>query len=192
MIAPEILAFAAVAIGLYATGIYIVSIIKGETKPHLFSWFIWGLLTAIAWAAQIHQNAGAGAWVTLTAALMCFVITVLCFRYGEKTITRSDWITFIAALCAIPLWFLTKDPLWSVILVTVIDMLGFYPTFRKSWLKPGEETLWTYGLSVVKFGLGMMALETFNVTTALYPFSLVVTNAAFVIFVIARRKIVYA
>lgn len=189
---PEILAVASVIIGFYATWIYIASILKGKTKPHLFSWLIWGLLTIIAWAAQVHENAGAGAWVTLAAAIMCFVTVGLCFRYGEKTITRSDWATFIAALAAIPLWYVTKDPLWSVILITIIDMLGFYPTFRKSWMKPGEEALWTYGLSMVKFGLGMMALETFNVTTALYPFSLVVTNAAFMIFVLTRRKVVYA
>lgn len=189
---PEILALISIAIGFYATGIYIASILRGYTRPHLFSWLIWGLLTMIAWAAQFHENAGPGAWVTLVAALMCFAVTVLCFRYGEKTITRSDWIMFVTALCAIPLWYITANPLWSVILVTVIDMLGFYPTFRKSWMKPGEEALWTYGLSVVKFGLGMMALETFNMTTALYPFSLVVTNAAFVIFIMVRRKAVYA
>lgn len=189
---PEILAVISIVVGAYATGLYLISILQGKTKPHLFSWLIWGLLTLIAWAAQYHEGGGAGAWVTMAAAVMCFITAALCVPYGEKTITRSDWATFIIALAAIPLWYVTSNPLWSVILITVIDMLGFYPTFRKSWAKPGEEALWAYSLSMVKFGLGIMALETFNVTTVLYPLSLVVANAVFVIFVMSRRKVVYA
>jgi len=48
----------------------------------------------------------------------------------------ADWYFFLAALAAIPLWLLTRTPLYSVVVVTVIDALAYVPTFRKSWHRP--------------------------------------------------------
>lgn len=192
IISHDIYAFASIAIGFYGASLYIVDILKGRTKPHIFSWFIWGSLTIIAAAGQYTKGAGIGALPTLVAALACFTITVLSLRYGEKTITRSDKVTFAAALCAIPLWYITADPLWSVLLVTAIDLTGFYPTFRKSWFKPQEETVKVFGLSILNFGLLLFAIETLNLTTVIYPLSLVITNAAFVTFVLMRRRMILA
>lgn len=58
------------------------------------------------------------------------LITVASFKYGEKTLTRSDWISFVAALLVIPLWALTKNAALAAILISVIDGLGYYPTYR--------------------------------------------------------------
>ncbi|MGE0252729.1 MAG: hypothetical protein AB7G80_03240 [Dongiaceae bacterium] len=184
----ELLSLIGIAIAIYAYVPYFRGIWRGETKPHVFSWFLWGVLTGIGWAAQYAENAGPGAWITGFTSLMCLIVAVIAFRQGEKNITTSDWVSFIAALCSIPLWYITKDPLWAVILITVIDALAFYPTFRKSWHKPEQEVTLTYTLSGVKFALALPALENFTLTTALYPASLVVMNFGFVAMVLARRK----
>jgi len=184
----EILGVLAIVVGFIAYIPYLWLLIKRQIKPHIFSWFIWGLLTAIAFAAQIEDGAGPGAWVTGFTAMVSFIIVALSFKYGEKDITKSDCYSFVGALAAIPLWYITKDPLWAVILVTIIDALAFYPTFRKSYYKPNEETMITYTLSGIKFIIALMALERFTVTTALYPLSLVIMNGAFVIMLLWRRR----
>lgn len=33
---------------------YIRDTIKGKTKPHVYTWFVWGLVTAIAYALQLR------------------------------------------------------------------------------------------------------------------------------------------
>ena len=167
---------------------YIRDIVSGKTKPHAFSWLVWGLLTGIAFFGQLSDGGGVGIWVTGITAVVCFLIVALSFSYGEKNITRSDWWCLILSLSAIPLWLATSTPLWSVILITLIDAVAFIPTVRKSISKPHEETLITYVLSVLKFVLGIIALENYSMITTLYPASLVFINGSFVVMVILCRR----
>lgn len=166
---------------------YFHTIYKGRTKPHAFSWFIWGALTGIAYFAQISAGAGAGAWVSGFTSILCFVVVIIALFRGEKNITKSDWATFITALAAIPLWLITSEPLYAILIVTVIDALGFWPTFRKSWDKPHEEPAALYALAALKFYLSIMAIQEMNIITSLYPASLVFLNMAFVCLVLLRR-----
>lgn len=187
LLTKELLASIAVILTLVGYAQYFRNIFAGKTKPHMFSWIIWATLTAIAYFAQISDNAGPGAWVTGLTALISFIIVGLAFFKGEKTVTKSDWATFLAAASAIPVWLITDNPLWSVIIITVIDALGFYPTYRKSWMKPYEETAFHYVMAAIKFLLAVVALENFTVITALYPISLVIMNGVFVALLITRR-----
>lgn len=186
-LSPEIFGWISLIFATVGYVPYFLSIASGKTKPHFFSWCIWGSLTAIAYFAQVNSGAGAGSWATGMTALFCGIIAVISLFKGEKHITRSDWVTFLAALSAIPIWYVTSNPIYAILLVTLIDALGFWPTFRKSWHKPDEEHPLTYGLSGIKFTLSLLALESISWTTVLYPASLVLMNAAFVIMIFYRR-----
>jgi hypothetical protein len=167
---------------------YIRNIFAGKTKPHAFSWLVWGILNGIAFAGQLHDKGGAGAWsVGLTAAVMFFIFSVSLKR-GEKDIRPFDWFCLISALLSLIPWLLTNDPLASVILITVIDAFGFLPTVRKSYRKPHQETLVTFTLSIVKYSLVVIALQKYTVVTVLFPLSLVIMNALFVGMLVIRRK----
>lgn len=41
---------------------YVRSILQGQTKPHVFSWIIWGTTTLIVFLAQLEAHGGVGAW----------------------------------------------------------------------------------------------------------------------------------
>lgn len=183
-----ILGAIAVVIALVSYIPYFKDIHQGKTKPHAFSWLIWGILTAIAFAVQLIDGGGAGAWVTGFTAIVAFSIFFISLKKGEKNITLSDWASLLGAGLALVLWFVTKEPLISIILVTLIHSLGFFPTFRKSISKPCEETLITYLLSAVKFTVGFFALEVYTLTTWLYPVALIFMNTSFVILLLSRRK----
>ncbi len=191
MTSQEIFAWFSLVIAVVSYIPYLRSILQGQTKPHVFSWLVWGVLTGIAFLAQKTDGAGPGAWATGFTAIVSGVFVVLGLFKGEKNITRSDWISFVSALAIIPVWYFTSNPLLAIILVTLIDMLGFYPTFRKSWAKPTEELPFTYILSAIKFFVAMCALDHFSWITALYPASLVIMDTAFVV-MIAWRKRVYS
>lgn len=167
---------------------YIRDILKNQTKPHIFSWFLWALLTGIAFIAQLIEGGGVGAWVTGTAAVMCLVITILAFSRGEKHITLFDWICFIGAILGIAVWLTTENPLYAVIMVTIIDIVAFIPTYRKAFYKPQEETALTFALDSIRFILAIIALESLNLTTWLYPASVALTDGLFVVWLLVRRK----
>ncbi len=166
---------------------YIRDILARRTKPHAFSWFVWGLPCGIVFAAQWVQGGGAGSWATGVTALLCTGIFVLSLFYGEKEITPVDWIGFISALIALALWAATKDPLGSVILITLADVLGFVPTIRKSVKKPRQETLSTYFIGGLKWLIALPALGAFSWTVWLYPVAMIGANWLFIPFVLARR-----
>ncbi len=184
----EFFGLAALAIGLYGSAFYIRSILKGQTKPHVFTHVVWGTVTFIAFLAQLHDSAGPGSWAMGISALACFTNAALALKYGEKNITRGDKIAFIASLTAIIPWVLTKDPLGSVILISIIDAVAFYPTFRKSWNKPWEENLTAYNIANLKFLLSLVAMRNFTIVTTLYVATVMALNGAFVIMCLIRRQ----
>jgi hypothetical protein len=186
----EIFALIGILFMLASYSIYIYSIFKGETRPHPFSWFIWGLLTAIGFFAQMSDGAGVGAIITALSAIISFFIAGIGYIKREHiTISKSDKWAFILSLTAIPLWMITQTPLWSVILITLIDGAGFYPTFRKSWYFPKQESSLSYTLGGFKHFFTIMALEHYSITTALFPFSLVLTNFTLIAMIFYRKRI---
>lgn len=183
-----ILGIAATVIALASYVPYFRDIIARKTKPHAFTWLIWGVLTGIAFVGQLVGHAGPGAWVTGFTAVICLAIAAIAAVSGERYIARLDWIALAGAGLALIVWFLTRGPLLSVILITIIDNIGFVPTLRKSYYRPGEETMSTFMLSGLKWVLGIVALDHLSVTTALFPFSIVVASWLFVVMLLVRRK----
>lgn len=186
-------------LGVIATGMtiaahipYLMETIKGTNKPHIFTWIIWTMLTFIALAAQISGGAGAGAWVTGATGLICVLITAAAIKNGDKHITRSDWIMFLAGLSAIPVWATTSDPLLAVIIVTAIDVSAVYPTFRKAWRKPFEENSFMYGFNLPRHICSIASIRSLSMVTALYPAALLVMNLVMYIMLKMRRKILTA
>jgi hypothetical protein len=167
---------------------YLRDTIKGKTTPHIYTWFIWGFVTAIAYGLQVSGGAGVGSWVTLAVVIVSAVIVLLSLRNGKKDIQKSDSVFLILSLAALGLWLIAKQPIVSVILTCTIDMLGFIPTIRKSWNKPYSETLFSYELNAFRHGLSILALQQYSLLTWLYPVSWTLANALFSGMLIIRRK----
>jgi len=187
MLSKDLIGAVSLVIAVVSYLPYIRSIFFGRTRPHAFSWLVWGAVSMIAFVAQISDKAGAGSWVTGFSAMVCLGVGILGIFRGEKEITRGDWISFLLTLSAIPLWIATKDPLWSVLLVTGIDALAYYPTFRKSCAKPEEELALKYVLTAVKHFLSLAALENYTLVTAVYPFVSFFMEIAVVALLLERR-----
>ncbi|MCB1537766.1 MAG: hypothetical protein H6865_05210 [Rhodospirillales bacterium] len=183
----------AVAVSLIAMVPYLVSTWRGHTRPHVFSWTIWGVFNLMGGIAQIVDHGGPGAWVNIVGATTCWIGAALGFyRNGTRDITRSDCFAAGGAVIGIAPWVLTHDPLWSVVIITFVDMMAFYPSFRKGWIKPHEDMPLVYAVSALKHALGIAALTRFNVTTVLFSASLVCTNSAYVAMLFLRRRMMRA
>lgn len=166
---------------------YFRNIFRLKTKPHAISWLIWALLNGVTFLTQSNNGAGAGGWVTGFAAFACVLIFITSLRYGEKNITRLDYICLAAALVVMSLWYLQRSTTIEVLLAAITFIIGFVPTIRKSISKPHQETSVTFFLNGFKFLLAIAALDTVSLATALYPIVIVAMNFGFVIFLIIRR-----
>ena len=101
----------AVTVGLVSYVPYLWGMYQGKVRPHAFTWFLWGLLTAVAFAAQLSDGAGPGSWITgVTAVVSLGVAAAALHQSRFSNVARVDWYFFIAALVSIPLWLITNTP----------------------------------------------------------------------------------
>ena len=184
----EILWVITVIIWIYAYYPYIRDIFKGTTKPHLFSWIIFLIMDTIAFLIQIGDNAGPWSWWTLTTGLLGIIVLVLAFKRWEKHITTSDCIAFVLALLCITFYVLLPDPAYSLYLVLCISALALYPTARKSFHKPTEETLSIYVIAIIRSIISIFATINISLLTIWLPAFLILINTAFVTMVLIRKK----
>jgi len=170
-----------------STVYYIVTIFRGQTKPHIYSWFIWALIQIIACIIQFQHGAQ---WWSLTLGfngLTCVLVTFLALWYGEKHITRLDTISFLVALCILPIWLWAKQDLIAMMLSLSIDVLSYIPTLRKSFQKPHEESLSPYIASSMGFIFSFFLLKEINFINTLYPLVIICINFFTIGYLIWRR-----
>lgn len=186
----ELYGLIAVALTLAAFTSYIRSIWQGKTNPHVFSWVIWGSTTLVVFFAQWVDGGGPGSWPTAISGVVTLYVAALAYRKrGEITITRSDWFFFIVGMSSIPLWIVTSDPLWAVVIITFVEIVAFIPTIRKAYHAPYGEKLLFYFLMTARNFASAIAMEHYSWTTLLVPVSMVAACSILISVVGARRVI---
>jgi len=190
-ISKELLSAIAMAITLIAFLPYIRSIIKGVVKPHVFSWVIWGTTTFIVFLAQLDDEGGAGAWAIGFSGCISILIAILAFlNRSDISITKIDWLFLILAMSSLPIWYFTSDPMWAVVILTVIDLLGFGPTIRKSYNQPQSESPGFFALFATRNLIVIMALENYTVATVLFPAAIAFSCLFLITMIVYRRRII--
>lgn len=189
-IPPEIWGLLSVGLAVFSLGPYLWATLKGTNKPHMLTWVIWAVLTIAAFLIQFTEGAGSGAWSGGVSAIFCCLIMVAALKYGEKHITRADWAVFALAMLVFPVWLLTKNAAMAAVWVTVIDGLGYIPTYRKSWGKPYEEMASTHGLSTIKHLFVLLAVETVTFSTTFYSWGMVIMNGGLCLMILLRRMMI--
>jgi hypothetical protein len=184
----QIISVVAVLLTFLAYIPYYRDIVKGKTRPHVYSWSLWGLLTVLIVVLQIRGGAGPATWVTAAAGLLCLGVVAFSLKSGKKDITYSDTVTAVLSLMAIGFWLIADQPIVSIILVIVADALAFFPTVRKSWNEPYAETLSLYVTNTLRFCLALLAVENYTILSSLWIAAWVVMNGLFSIMLLVRRK----
>jgi hypothetical protein len=174
-------------VGFLSYGLYFRSIFRGETKPHPFTWFVYAVIDSIVFVIQTLEGAGPGSWIVLASAIGNVGIVLLSYKNGMKNITWSDWASFAAALFGVALWQISSEPLLAIFILTATNVFAVAPTFRKSFSRPNEESITVWAIDIFRFGLGVFALTSLTLTTALFPIGVMLTNASLTAVILVRR-----
>ncbi|MDP9196165.1 MAG: hypothetical protein M3O22_05275 [Pseudomonadota bacterium] len=184
----EVIGGIATVVGIAGYVPYFIGLHRGKLRPHIFSWFIWGLIMETVFILQWEHNAGPGAWITGMSSVFCIIICLLGWKAGEKNITRADWAVLMVCQLAVPLWYVIQQPVFTMLLLTVIELVGFYPTFRKSWHDPYGESTLSYFITALKFVISIFAIQNFTVVNWMYPAALFAVNIILVSTLLLRRR----
>ena len=148
------------------------------------------LLTAqVVFLAQLEDNGGAGAWpLGVSGSITIFIALLAYVKRSDITITKLDWLFFVSAMSSLPFWYFTSDPLWAVVILTTIDVIGFWPTVRKAYTFPHSESLLFFALLTARNLIAIIALERHSVTTVLFPAVIAVACVLLMAMVTYRRR----
>ena len=189
MISKDLFGLAASAFAIASYVPYAISVARGRTRPHTFSWIIWAVATGVAAAAMLARGSGAGAWPTVLSAGFCGVIAFIGMVRGDLLATRLDKWLLAIALAAIPLWAVTGNPALALILMILTDTIAFAMTMRKAWRLPDEEMASCYFLYAISMALALFALQAATTVTVLYPAFVLVGNLSVAVVVWGRRRV---
>lgn len=184
----ELLGLCSLALGSVGYIPYIKQMLRRQTKPHAYSWLTWAVLAVVAFGVQTQGKGGPGAWLQALTAVATFSIFLLSLRYGHKDIQLADKVSLFFAGVAFVLWLFTDQPLAAAILITIVEAVGgFFPTFRKSYRQPYEETAISYLTYATSVPFSIMALESYSLANVVYPAGVFLLNASAFIFLMVRR-----
>lgn len=170
---------------------YFQDIFKKQTKPHIYTWLIWSITQGTALAALITGEGGAFASLGVaSSALLTMFVFFLSFKFGTKDITRSDTLTLVAALTAVLVWWQLNNPYIAVLMVAIIDSVGYIPTYRKLWNQPWSETLSFWYLFTGGNIFALLAIEQYNFLTASYLVAVTIASVALIVLSHARRSVI--
>ncbi len=177
----------AVIINLFAFYPYLRDIFLKKTQPHIYTWLVWMITQGIAVAGLWYGGGSWGAVNLSIGLLLVLAVFILSFRYGTRNITKFDTATLLAALAAAAIWFLLNDPILAVLTATAIDLVGYIPTWRKSYQEPWSETINTWLLFVAANIASIFALSEYNLLTLSYITAIIFANLAVAAVCIVRR-----
>jgi len=167
---------------------YLKDVLARKTTPHMYSWLVWTVLQMTAAVAILRENTLWSALGVVTLGLVSGAVFLLSFKYGTKNITLFDTLCLIGAVVAIGIWVFAHNVTLSIVLVTIIDFLGFLPTYRKGYEEPHSETLLLYVCSALSSLFSLLSITQYSIESSLYVISLVISNVVFIGIVFVRRK----
>lgn len=182
------LSIVAASFGILAFFPYIRDIVNKKTKPHLYTWLIWSITQGIGFFAVLK---GGGGWASLSlgiGTLLVFATTILSIKRGTSSITKFDTGILLLAIGSIFVWWKFNQPVVSVVLVSLIDVIGYVPTFRKAYHNPWSETLTTWGLFSASNLVALSILEQFNLLTVTYLLAMTSANIVLICLCLVRRN----
>jgi len=175
-------------IAVISYSLYFRDIYRHHTKPHAFSWLIWGTLAANGFLIQLGAGAGWGALITGATALGCLSISATAFLMKHTYSSHLDRALLLVAFSALAVVLFSDSKLLALGVTLIALIAGYTINTIKAYNNPHEETAITFFLNAVKFLPALFALETFSLLTAAYPITVIFANAVLVTVILARRR----
>ena len=148
---------------------YIISVVKGQTKPHPFSWFLWGMIGIITLYFYFRVGAQETLGLAVLGAIFPFVVFVFSLKYWKGSFSRFDYVVLGLSLFSIILYLLFHSAAVSLSVSILADMFAFMPTIRKTYIDPSSESLSSWGLFLISYILSIVAISKWTYGVAVFP-----------------------
>lgn len=184
-----VLGLVAGIIALLAYVVYVVSIIRGKTKPNRATWWIWAFMGLVVGISYYASGAVNTIWVPFVEFIGPLSIALLSIKYGEGGLdNKTDLVCLFGAIFSILLWIVFNNPVVALVTNLVVDSFAIIPTIKKSYLRPEGESFWGWFGTGLADSLNMFAVERFTFAILLYPIYMLVSDLIIIITLLLKKK----
>ncbi len=176
----EFAGFAAGFLSVICVVPYIVSTIKGKTKPHRVTWWVLTIMSLLFTANHFSIGGNNTIWLPLCTAIGQLAVAILSVRYGEGGWRFLDRICIVGICISLAAWQLLHSPLLSLGFCLAADLIAYLPTMRKAVRAPETENLTCWALISFGGGLNLLAIERWNSAEVILPVYLFLTTTTVV------------
>ncbi len=148
---------------------YVIQMIRGRNRPNRATWIIWTIVGFNFLVSYHDLGATDTLWVSVGNFCAFFFVMVLSFRYGEGGWSLFDKGCLLGAGVGMGIWYFMHSPLLALWVSIIVDLLGAFPTLRKSYHDPMSEDFLSWILFLVANTLNLFAITTWNLAQAPYP-----------------------
>lgn len=165
----EIFGILAIALGLSAGIPYIISIVRGSTKPHRVSWAIWALLGSVTLSSYISIGARWSVLLAVAALINNLIIFILSLKYGYGGTSTVDRLGLLLAMTGVLLWAITREASYALVFAVTADAIGTAFSIHKAYKSPESENGLAWSIAATASLFGLLAVNSYNFLQTIYP-----------------------
>jgi hypothetical protein len=166
---------------------YISDVVRGTTRPHRGTWFVWALLAVVVCAAQYADGASWSLFMAGAQAVLTCAVFGLAARRGEGRLSTAEAVTVAAATGGVLGWLVVGDPLVATACVIAADLLAAALMVPKTYRDPDSETLVSFAGASVAGALAAGAVGALDVSLLCYPVYFCLVNGGLAVLIHRRR-----
>jgi len=174
-------------VGVVDTVPYVRDIVRGTTRPHRGTWFIWGMLAIVVCVSHRADGASWSLVMAGTQAVLTSLIFVLAIRRGEGGLGATDGMLIAIAAGGMAAWVVVDEPVIATACVIAADLIAAAMMVPKVYRDPGSETLMTFALAGVGGALATGAVGATDASLLCYPIYYCLVNWAIALLIHHRR-----
>jgi hypothetical protein len=168
LLGSPIFAIIAVIIALAVESRYIYTIITRRTVPNFTGWFIIALSMSFLFFSSLTSGAWHSIWLIWVLAVLHIIEAWLALYYGVFRITRFERSLIALAFVSLVIWYVTDNPLYTILINTAIDTMGMISIAYKLFRFPETEDTIAWVVSALMYGIDMLAVTQWNTENALF------------------------
>lgn len=165
---------------LLGTGVYVVSILRGISKPHRMTRLLLTVITGLSFFALLAGHDTSGVWLALVSFVQAIGIYLLSLKYGMGGRDTFDFICMALCTAGLAAWWVTGESLSGLLASILADLVAVLPSLRKTWRLPHTEDGWFYAIDTIAAALIVIA-GPYHVSAVLFPGYIFGINAVFAV-----------
>jgi hypothetical protein len=167
----EAIGFLAGLISLVGFGVYFIDMSLKHNKPSRTSWIIWSIEAIILYTSYKASGAESSSWMPLADVLGYLIITIfLALPKGEGGWEPFDRICLLVAALSLIIWYLTNNPVTTLIMNMLVDAAGQPSTIKKLFKEHGGgESKPAWALFALSCLVNVFAIDSSDFAVIVFP-----------------------